>query len=78
MQWCLAGAVSFSRSRVTMQSAPGHWAVLSSPINDPIGSVNVISIRFGSDYGVLRNLEVTGESPPFYVVVYCIVSRHTD
>ena len=54
------GGVSLTASNITIQSAPGHWAVISSPLNDPIDTNNVITIRPTAQSGVLRNIEITG------------------
>ncbi|KAG2445606.1 hypothetical protein HXX76_000217 [Chlamydomonas incerta] len=54
------GALNIERAGITLQSAPGHWAVLSLPMDDPQNAVNVITVRPNADYLVIQNLEVTG------------------
>ena len=54
------GGLSVERPFITIQSAPGHWAVIAAPLNDPISTVNVFTIRPEAHYGVIRNLEITG------------------
>ena len=54
------GGVSLTASNIIIQSAPGHWAVISSPLNDPIDTNNVIIIRPTAQSGVIRNVEITG------------------
>jgi len=60
MNGSYAGGLAIYRSRLTLQSAPGHWAVISSPLNDPIAAVNVLTVRSTSQFGVIRNVEITG------------------
>lgn len=48
-----AGGVTIARPGITLQSAPGHWAVLASPINKPTVQVT-LTIRPGASSGVLR------------------------
>ncbi|GIL52654.1 hypothetical protein Vafri_8455 [Volvox africanus] len=54
------GGFSITRPRITLRSAPGHWATISLPMTDPQNAVNVITLRPGADYGVLSDLEITG------------------
>ncbi|GLI68052.1 hypothetical protein VaNZ11_012347 [Volvox africanus] len=54
------GGFSITRPRITLRSAPGHWATISLPMADPQNAVNVITLRPGADYGVLSDLEITG------------------
>ncbi|KAG2453896.1 hypothetical protein HYH02_002102 [Chlamydomonas schloesseri] len=54
------GSLQVTRPRITMQSAPGHWAVVALPRDDPQAAVNVITLRPGADGGVLSNFEITG------------------
>ena len=55
-----AGGLTINVNNVTLQSAPNNWAVISSPLSDPITSNNVIIVRPGIRYGVIRNLEICG------------------
>jgi hypothetical protein len=55
-----AGGITFDKPGITMQSAPGEWAVIAAPVNSPVGHINAIQIRPGGDDGVLRNLEIVG------------------
>lgn len=55
-----AGSIYCRRSNVTLQSAPGHWAVIASSLHDPASSVNAISINNGVSHITLRNFEITG------------------
>ncbi|KAG2434080.1 hypothetical protein HXX76_007808 [Chlamydomonas incerta] len=54
------GSLQVTRPRITLQSAPGHWAVVALPRDDPQSAVNVITLRPGADGGVLRDFEITG------------------
>ena len=54
------GAVVIRRSGITIQSAPGHWAVLASSMHDPTASVNVLTINAGLSNITLRGFEITG------------------
>ncbi|EFJ49544.1 hypothetical protein VOLCADRAFT_89861 [Volvox carteri f. nagariensis] len=54
------GGIDITRPRLTLRSAPGHWAVISLPMSDPQNAVNVITLRPGADYGVISDLEITG------------------
>ncbi|KXZ50825.1 hypothetical protein GPECTOR_15g511 [Gonium pectorale] len=60
MNGTYAGALFIQRGGVTIQSAPGHWAVIASPRSDPRTAVNVITIYSGVDYGTLADVEVVG------------------
>ena len=55
-----AGGARVTRPNITLQSAPGHWAVVASPLNDQIESSSVLELREGAQGGVLRNLELVG------------------
>ena len=48
------GALNIERPGITLQSAPGHWGVVSLPMTDPQDAVNVITLRPGADYGVIQ------------------------
>lgn len=69
LTWCshlllclpTAGGLSIERPGITLQSAPGHHAVIASPVDAPVANTNVIQIRPGAHNGVLRNLEIVGE-----------------
>ena len=52
-----AGGVTISRPGITVQSAPGAWAVVASPTNAP-NIANVIQLRPGANHGTIRDLEV--------------------
>jgi len=54
------GALYIRRSNVTLQSAPGHWAVIASSMHDPASVVNAISVSADVENLVLRGFEVTG------------------
>ena len=54
------GPITVTQSGLTIQSAPGHWASISSPLNDPVESNNVIEFRDTVQSGVLRNLDISG------------------
>ncbi|KAG2482515.1 hypothetical protein HYH03_018560 [Edaphochlamys debaryana] len=54
------GVISISRPRITLQSAPGHWATLTARLSDPRDAVNVVTLLPGADGGVLQNLAITG------------------
>lgn len=53
------GSVSIDRPGITLQSAPGEWAVVASPTNVP-NRANVIQIRPGGNYGTIRDVEIVG------------------
>ena len=55
-----SGGLTINVNNVTLQSAPNNWAVISSPLSDPITSGNVIIVRPGIRFGVIRNLEICG------------------
>ena len=55
-----AGGVDIYTSSLTIQSAPGEWAVIASTLTDPIASNNVLTIRPSANNTVIRNLEITG------------------
>ena len=55
-----AGGLTINVNNVTLQSAPNNWAVISSPLSDLISSGNVIIVRPGIHFGVIRNLEICG------------------
>ncbi|PNH08902.1 hypothetical protein TSOC_004508 [Tetrabaena socialis] len=65
------GAFNIWRSNITLQSAPGEWAVVSSPMTDPQEAVNVITLRPGANYGVIQNLEISGG---FYYGIFFFTS----
>ncbi|KXZ43751.1 hypothetical protein GPECTOR_81g201 [Gonium pectorale] len=48
------GGFSITRPRITLRSAPGHWAVVALPRNDPQSAVNVITLRPGGDGGTIQ------------------------
>jgi hypothetical protein len=48
-----AGGFSITRPGITLRSAPGHWAVISLPLNDPQSAANIITLRLGADLGVI-------------------------
>ncbi|KAG2501539.1 hypothetical protein HYH03_000046 [Edaphochlamys debaryana] len=54
------GGINMERSRITLRSAPGHWATIALRRDDPQNNVNVITLRPGADYGVIRDLEISG------------------
>ncbi|GFR50017.1 hypothetical protein Agub_g12167, partial [Astrephomene gubernaculifera] len=62
------GSLSITQPNITLQSAPGHWAVISSPLNDPHGAVNTFTIFPGADNGVFQNFEITGGF--YYAVMF--------
>ena len=55
------GGVSVWKPHITLRSAPGNWAVISSTLSDPIDTNNVLTIRSTAHYTVIKNLEITGE-----------------
>jgi hypothetical protein len=65
------GAVNVLQPRLTIQSAPGHWAVIASPVNDPVNAGVTVTLRPGADGGTLRNLEITGG---FYYGIFFFTS----
>eukprot|EP00195_Chlamydomonas_chlamydogama_P010507 CAMPEP_0202898854 /NCGR_PEP_ID=MMETSP1392-20130828/7259_1 /ASSEMBLY_ACC=CAM_ASM_000868 /TAXON_ID=225041 /ORGANISM="Chlamydomonas chlamydogama, Strain SAG 11-48b" /LENGTH=1673 /DNA_ID=CAMNT_0049584895 /DNA_START=265 /DNA_END=5289 /DNA_ORIENTATION=+ len=54
-----AGDITITRPFIGLQSAPGHWAVISSPINIPAVST-ALGLRYTAKGGFIRNLEITG------------------
>jgi len=55
-----AGSLYMRRSGVTLQSAPGHWAVVASSMHDPTSSVNAITVSAGVSDLVLKGFEIKG------------------
>jgi len=53
------GRLRITRPNITLASAPGHWAVISAPINVPQIDT-ALTIREGAVRGTLRDLELTG------------------